>query len=147
MRKASSLGSDAVLKFSEGQVETLIGNVKELTGGIGASMVIIATSSPASLDLATKIAAKNSKINIFAGMPEGYMISLDPNWLRYNQISIGGSFSATPLMLEEAVKLAADRQFIDLSEIVTHRYGLDDIGKALLVTERYTGLRAVINQF
>ena len=80
-------------------------------------------------------------------MPEGYMISLDPNWLRYNQISIGGSFSATPLMLEEAVKLAADRQFIDLSEIVTHRYGLDDIGKALLVTERYTGLRAVINQF
>lgn len=58
--------------------------------------------------MAIKMAAKNSKINIFARMPRAATssISLDPNCLHYNQISITGSFSATLTMLEHAARLA-----------------------------------------
>jgi threonine dehydrogenase-like Zn-dependent dehydrogenase len=49
-------------------------------------------------------------------------------------------------MLKEAVRLVSDKQ-IDLSKIITHRYSLDDIQKAMLATEKYYGLRAVINRF
>ena len=78
----------------------------------------MATSNPADLDLALKVASKNSKINIFAGMPKGAAISLDPNWLQYNQISITGSFSSTSAMLQKAIRCAANKQ-VDLSKIFT----------------------------
>jgi Zn-dependent alcohol dehydrogenase len=49
-------------------------------------------------------------------------------------------------MLREAARIAAEGT-VNLSEIVTHRYPLAEIEKAILVTERYSGLRAVINRF
>ncbi|MDQ4055947.1 MAG: hypothetical protein M3156_00855 [Thermoproteota archaeon] len=108
--------------------------------------MIVATSNPAALNLAMAIASKNSKINIFGGMPKETHISLDPNWLHYNQISLIGSFSSTPYMLQEAARLAANKQ-IDLDKIISHRFSLDRIEEAIEVTEQYHGLRAVINSF
>jgi threonine dehydrogenase-like Zn-dependent dehydrogenase len=65
---------------------------------------------------------------------------------RSNQISVMGAFSSTPKILEEATRIAADK-VIDLSTIITHRYSLREIEKAIDVTEKYHGLRAVINKF
>jgi L-iditol 2-dehydrogenase len=132
-------------------------NILDFTDGIGANVVIVATSNPAALDLAIKIAAKNSIINIFAGMPKensnsnnknskNNTVLIDPNWLHYNQISITGSFSSTPSMLYEAARLASTKK-VDLTKIVTHRYSLSNIEEAILATENYYGLRAVINRF
>ena len=73
-------------------------------------------------------------------------ISLDPNWLHYNQISLTGSFSSTPDMLQQAARLASSGE-IDLSKIITHRYALEDIKQAILLTGKYHGLRVVINRF
>ena len=80
---------------------------------------------------------KNSKNNT---------VLIDPNWLHYNQISITGSFSSTPSMLYEAARLASTKK-VDLTKIVTHRYSLSNIEEAILATENYYGLRAVINRF
>jgi L-iditol 2-dehydrogenase len=79
-------------------------------------------------------------------MPSGQTFLLDANWLHYNQISITGTFSSTPKMLCEATRIAAEKT-IDLSTIVTHKYSLSEIEKAIEVTEKYSGLRAVINKF
>lgn len=148
IQKAKSLGADAVVLVDDNSSTEISDNILEFINGIGgANLVIVATSNPLALNLATKIAAKNCKINIFAGMPKESTISLDPNWFHYNQISITGSFSSTPNLLKEAVKLAANREIIDLSKIITHRYSLDKIHEALLATEKYYGLRAVINKF
>jgi hypothetical protein len=57
-----------------------------------------------------------------------------------------GTFSSTPAMLQAAAGIAAEK-VVDLSEIVTHQYSLAEIEKAMLATERYYGLRAVINKF
>jgi L-iditol 2-dehydrogenase len=79
-------------------------------------------------------------------MPNGREFTLEANWLHYNQISVLGAFSSTPAMLNEAASLAAEK-IIDLSKIVTHQYSLEQIKNAMLLTERYDGLRAVINDF
>jgi L-iditol 2-dehydrogenase len=130
--------------------ETSVDNVLEFTDGIGANVVIVATSNPSALDLAMKIAAKNSIINIFAGIlkenSNNNAVPIDPNWLHYNQISITGSFSSTPSMLYKAARLASTKE-VDLSKIVSHRYSLSNIEEAILATEKYYGLRAVINRF
>jgi L-iditol 2-dehydrogenase len=143
MEKSRVMGADAVFAYSSRTVADVLDFAR---AGSGASAVVIATSNPAAFELATKVAGRNSKINIFAGMPSGQTFVLDANWLHYNQISITGTFSSTPEILAEAARIATEKT-IDLSAIVTHRYSLKEIEKAMHVTEKYYGLRTVINKF
>lgn len=143
MEKARAMGADAVFDYSKGTVADVL-DFSSTCRGAGA--VVVATSNPVAFELAIKVAAKNSKINLFAGMPGSQTFVLDANWLHYNQISITGSFSSTPAMLAEAARLAAQKT-IDLTAIVTHKYSLEEIEKAIHVTEKYYGLRTVINKF
>jgi L-iditol 2-dehydrogenase len=124
-----------------------IKDVIDLTDGKGANVTIIATPNPVAVKVAAGVAAKNSVVNIFAGMPRHINIGLDPNWIHYNQISLTGSFSATPKLIRESIMLVAEKRKIDLSSIITHRCKLDEIYKALQITEEFLGLRAVINSF
>jgi L-iditol 2-dehydrogenase len=143
MEKARVMGADAVFSYSRG----IVADVLDFAGACsGASAVVIATSNPAAFELASNVAARNSKINLFAGMPSGQTFTLDANWLHYNQISVTGAFSSTPAILADAARIAAEK-IIDLSTIVSHRYSLEEIEKAIHVTEKYYGLRTVINKF
>jgi L-iditol 2-dehydrogenase len=144
MEKARAMGADAVFAYSRETIPDVLDFARASSGG--ADVVVIATSNPVAFELATKVCARNSKINVFAGMPSGQTFLLDANWLHYNQISITGTFSSTPKMLGEATRIAAEKT-IDLSTIVTHKYSLPEIEKAIDVTEKYHGLRAVINKF
>lgn len=152
IQKAKTMGADATVLFandrSDNGAKENMEEVLDFTDGIGFNVIIVATSNPASLNLAIKIAAKNSRINIFAGMPKSPNVSfsLDPNVLHYHQISITGSFSSTPRMIQQAVRLAANKE-IDLSKIISHRYPLHDINEAMLATEKYYGLRVILNKF
>jgi L-iditol 2-dehydrogenase len=143
MEKARTMGADAVFAYSR----DIALDVLDFAGASsGAGVIVIATSNPIAFELATKVSGRNSKINVFAGMPSGQTFLLDSNWLHYNQISITGTFSSTPKMLNEAARIASEKT-IDLSAIVTHKYSLPEIEEAIEVTEKYHGLRAVINKF
>ena len=154
MEKAREIGADEVFAYNHETVADILdfagdshrGGGSDSGSGGGADIVVIATSNPIAFKLATKVSGRNSKINLFASMPSGQTFLLDANWLHYNQISVSGTFSSTPKILEEATRIAADKT-IDLSTIVTHRYSLPEIEKAIDVTEKYRGLRAVINKF
>ncbi len=146
MEMARAMGADAVLAYSPEKTVADIHDFAGASSGGGADLVVVATSNPVAFDLATKVSSRNSKINLFAGMPRGQTLLLDANWLHYNQISVTGTFSSTPKILKEATRIAADKT-IDLSTIITHRYSLPEIEKAIDVTEKYRGLRAVINKF
>jgi L-iditol 2-dehydrogenase len=157
---AKSLGADTTITLSS--VDTgdddksnknnihgtnnAIKDILDFGNGVGVNVIIIATSNPAALGFALRTAGKGSIINIFAGFRSSDLISLDPNWLHYNQISITGSFSSTPNSLQQAVSLAS-RGIINLSRMITHRYSLTEIEEAMAATEEYHGLRAVINDF
>ncbi len=143
MEKARAMGADAVFAYSPDTAHDVL-NFAGASSGAG--VIVIATSNPIAFELATKVSARNSKINVFAGMPSGQTFLLDANWLHYNQISITGTFSSTPKMLREATRIASEKT-IDLSAIVTHKYSLPQIQEAIEVTEKYHGLRAVINKF
>lgn len=139
-KMAESMGADAVFMFDDKAGD----EVMKFTGA-GANLVVVATSNPEALGFVPKIAGKNSKVNLFAGTSGG-STSLDPNWIHYNQISITGSFSSTPDMLRKAAKLASERT-VDLSKIVTHQYSLQNIKEAILTTEKFLGLRTIIDRF
>jgi L-iditol 2-dehydrogenase len=144
LQKARTMGTDFVFSYPDSG--DIVHEILDFTGSAGAGITVIATSSPSAFELATRVAGKNSVINLFAGMPANQKFVLDPNWLHYNQISVTGTFSSTPSMLQEAARIAAEKT-VDLSAIVTHRYPLEEIELAIQATERYYGLRAVINRF
>jgi L-iditol 2-dehydrogenase len=147
LQKAKVMGADAVFTYDHADDNNkTLDDILTFTNGMGANTTIVATSNPEALDFSTKIASKGSNINIFAGMPKQMIFSLDPNWIHYNQVTITGSFSSTPQMLQKAAKLAGDKK-IDLSKIITHTYSLKDIEEAIWATEQYRGLRVVINKF
>jgi L-iditol 2-dehydrogenase len=146
MQRAMSMGADAVFSYQDSNIDKTMFDVLDFAGKTGSGITVISTSNPAAFEFATKIAGKGSKINLFAGMPSGQTFPLDANWLHYNQVSINGTFSSTPAMLQEAARIAAEK-IVDLSQIVTHRYSLTEIEKAMIATEKYYGLRAVINSF
>ncbi|MGI0088642.1 MAG: alcohol dehydrogenase catalytic domain-containing protein [Nitrosotalea sp.] len=142
MQMAQRMEADAVFTYGSDTVK----DVLDFTCGRGANLVVVATSNPEALNFATKIAAKNSKINLFASFSNCNSFSSDPNWIHYNQVSITGSFSSTPVILRKAVKLVSDGE-IDLSKMVTNRYSLSEIEDAISATEGFHGLRAVVNKF
>lgn len=145
MKVAKALGAEDVILANDNP-ESTAKDILDLTKGVGANLVIVAASDPSALALATKITSKNAQISLFAGMPKGTTFTLDANKLHYNQLSIIGNFSATPNSIYQSIRLVSENQ-IDLSEIISHRYSLSDIEKALVATESYHGLRHVINKF
>jgi L-iditol 2-dehydrogenase len=112
----------------------------------GGKLIIVATSNPEGIDLALKLAGKNSLISLFAGTSKNKILRIDPNLLHYNQITLSGSFSSTPKVMKKAMDLVHEQK-IDLKRLVTHRFSLDEIDKAFNATEGYNGLRSVINSF
>ncbi len=144
MRKARDLGSDMVAEYRD--PETTSREILDFTTSIGAKVVIVATSNPVAVELATRICAKNSLINLFAGVPKDHRLLLDTNWVHYNQVSVTGAFGCTPAKLQHAAKIVGEGT-IDLSDLVTHRYSIHEIEEAIVATEKYYGLRAVVSRF
>lgn len=144
MQKARSLSADLVLdsKDSEGARAELA----KFGPAAGAAAVIVATSNPAAIDLALSVAGKSSIVNMFAGMPENHQVQFSSRWLHYNQVSISTSFGSTPSDLARARDLVSTGS-IDLAGLVTGRFAIAEIEKAILATEQYSGLRSVINKF
>lgn len=150
IQKARSMGADAAIMIDnhndDGNSDVdfrSISKILDFTDGIGASVIIIATSNPEAFDFSLKVASKSSRINIFSGMANCRNSSFDPNWLHYNQISITGSFSSTPSWLQEAVRIVSNQE-IDLSKLISRSYSLTDIKEAILTTEKCLELRAII---
>lgn len=150
IEKAEMMGADAVTTLHYNDVdraysdEEALRETLDFTDGLGANVIIVATSDRSAIGFAQKIASRSSRINIFAGMTKGISLSLDPNWLHYNQITITGSFSSVPKMLQQAAGLACNGE-IDLSKLISHRYSLANIKEAIVATEGYVGLRVVID--
>ena len=144
LKEAKSSGADMVL-LNNNPDET-IKTILEYTSRKGGKLVVVATSNPDAVDLALKVAGKNSVVNLFAGMPKNKTLEIDPNLLHYNQICLSGSFSSTPKVMKRATDLVHEKK-IDLKRLITHRFSIDEIDNAFYVTEVYDGLRSVINSF
>ncbi|HEY7778555.1 MAG TPA: zinc-binding dehydrogenase, partial [Nitrososphaeraceae archaeon] len=144
LSEAKSIGADLVLLNNE--PDESVKKIWDYTYGRGGKLIIVATSNHEGIDLALKLAGKNSLINLFAGTSKDKILTIDPNLLHYNQITVSGSFSSTPKVMKKAMNLVHEQK-IDLKRLITHRFALDEIDRAFTATEGYNGFRSVINSF
>ncbi len=144
LNEAKLIGADLIVLNNT--PDESVKKIWDYTYGKGGKLIIVATSNPEGIDLAIKLAGKNSLISLFAGTSKNKILNIDPNLLHYNQITLSGSFSSTPKVMKKAMDLVHQEK-IDLRRLITHRFSLDELGKAFNATEGYNGLRSVINSF
>jgi L-iditol 2-dehydrogenase len=144
MKIARSLSADRVVEYTN--LKSALEELATLAPVTGFGIVIVATSNPKAVELAISLAGKSSVINMFAGMPDSHQVQFASRWLHYNQVSITASFGSTPPDLSKAKDLASAGH-VRLAGLVTGRFAIAEVEKAILETERYNGLRSVINKF
>jgi len=149
---AKRLGANRVIAYTEKDQLDSYKELKEIEGSIMPNLIFVSNNNPSSLTLAFYLANKNGKVIIFSGIKNRKEYSfngpfnIDPNIIHYSQISVYGSFSSNPDNLREAMKLVYDGD-INLKNLVTDTFSLDNIDNALRTAESFKGLKSIINKF
>jgi L-iditol 2-dehydrogenase len=126
---AKKLGVDEVINADK---ENVVEEVKRLTGGYGADVVIEAIGLPATWEQALKLVRKGGTVLEFGGCPPGTEIKIDTELLHYGQVTVLGAFHTTPLHFKKALNLITSRT-IDVRPLITRRMKLEDVKEAFNV--------------
>lgn len=139
---AEKLGPDETINAGR---ENVVEKVRQLTGGYGADVVIEAIGLPATWEQALKLVRKGGTVLEFGGCPPGTEIKVDTELLHYGEVTVLGTFHATPLHFREALNLISSRT-LDVRPIVTRRMRLEDIKEAFeILSTSKTEIKIAIN--
>lgn len=138
---ALQLGAHEVVDASKGDSVTA---VHDLTGGHGASAVIIAVGSARAVEEGIAMTRKGGVVNLFAGIYPQAELRLDPNLIHYGEVTLTGSHDYGPAEFTAALRLIEHR-IVSVAPLVTHRYPLDDIAAAFENTHDQRGLKSIVH--
>lgn len=107
--------------FNYHQVQDVPAQVRDLTEGWGADVVIEATGIPAVWECAIACGRPGATINLFGGCPRDTTISVSTEQLHYNALTLKGVFHNTPAYVRDALALLASRAIPFERLITDHR--------------------------
>ncbi len=136
--QAKNLGADQVI---DPLTEDLEAAVKELTGGRGADVVIVAAPSKPAQESALKIAAVGGRINLFGGLPkDDPYIKFDSNTVHYKELIVTGTTACSTHDCMQAADLI-NAGVLDLTSLITGRFPLSEAVEAFKSAGDGTNLR------
>jgi len=105
--------------------EDLNDRVRELTGGVGADIVVCANPVPATHAQAVEIVRKAGRVMLFGGLPKANpTTSFDGNIVHYGEIEVVGAFSYHPTFHAMALDVLS-RGVIPAGLVITHSLPLE----------------------
>ena len=138
---ARPFGPDALIDPAH---EDLAARVRQLTGGLGADMVICANPVAATQAQAVEIVRRGGRVVLFGGLPRANpMTSLDANRIHYGEIEVVGAFSYHPTMHALALDVL-QRKLVPAELVVTHTFGLEQIADAFQTAASGEGLKVIV---
>ena len=132
-RRSAALAAGADLTIDP-TTEDLRARVRDATGGLGADVVICAIGIPALAAQAIGLAGFGGRVSLFAGFSKGELGQLDVNAIHYDELRVTGSFGLSRLDYATALRMVADQR-INTSDMITHRYRLDQLDQAFAMAE------------
>jgi len=109
----------------------LAGEIKNLTGGKGPTVIITAAPSGQAQEQAIAMAAPGGRISFFGGLPKDKpIIQADSNLIHYKELTILGANGSSPAQNRQALGLIASGA-VKVADLVTHQVSLDDVEKAI----------------
>jgi len=131
---------DAVLDASR---VDLVAEVRRLTGGKGADVIITATPAPVAAVQAVEMARKGGRILLFGGLPKDESKpGIDLNLVHYNALHLIGTTIFAPRHYRLAVHLVASGR-IPVARLITHRFPLKDFVRGATMALEGKVLKAV----
>ncbi|NPV28954.1 MAG: alcohol dehydrogenase catalytic domain-containing protein [Firmicutes bacterium] len=135
---AAQMGADEVI--DAGRVDP-VKEVKKITRGDGAEVVIIALGIPEVIEASLPMVRKGGILNIFGGPAAGF-IQLDPARIRNEEIVITGNFASTPADFEAALKLLGEGRIV-VDDLISDRFHLDQVQDAISRAKQQDMLKGV----
>ena len=121
LKLAEPFEPDAVIDVSQ---KDLVAEVRRLTNGRGADVIVTATPAPAAVVQAVEMARKGGRILLFGGLPkDDGKPPVDMNLVHYNALSLIGTTTFAPRHYRLAVKLVASNR-LPVDKLITHRFPL-----------------------
>lgn len=117
--RALAMGADdALLNTGDEDVQR---QIRTLTGGYGADIVIEAVGQPETWELSVKLVRRGGKVNFFGGCPNETRVNLETSLLHYSEISCVASFHHTPAYIQKALDIVSKghitaRDFVNKQE-------------------------------
>lgn len=139
-QKAALLGADVIVDPTAQSLKEVV--MKE-TDGLGVDIIMLAIGVPAIVDSTIKLCKKGGTVCLFAGFSGTGECMIEANTIHYSEINICGSTAYKRndyLAAAEMVKTGK----IDLDEIATHTYTLDEFKEAYEVAKSGAGLKVMI---
>ncbi|GIU78326.1 MAG: dehydrogenase [Bryobacteraceae bacterium] len=105
--------------------DTVVREIKNLTGGYGADAVIEAVGNPDTWELAVKLLRRGGTAQFFGGCPSDTRITLETQLLHYSEIKCVASFHHTPAYIRKALDVVSRgditaRDFVNREEPLTN---------------------------
>ena len=139
LRKAREYGADFAWSVKENIPEL----IKKENGGRGVDQAIICAGAVPPAETALASAGRGSTVLFFAVPKPEERISMDFNPFWRNDITIKTCYGAAPIDNMQACELIRSGAVI-VDDMITHRYGIDDIGEAFLKGARPDGCLKII---
>jgi L-iditol 2-dehydrogenase len=122
----------------------LVDEVRKLTDGHGASVVITAAASGRAQEQAVRMAARQGRISLFGGLPkEDPLITVDANLVHYRELTIVGANGSSPAHNAQALELIASGT-VPVADLITHRLPLERTLEAFGIVERGEAIKVTV---
>jgi L-iditol 2-dehydrogenase len=141
LQVAQQLGAEETVNAKQ---EEPVGKVRRLTGGYGADVVIEAIGLPATWEQALRMVRKGGTVLEFGGCPPGTEIKVRTELLHYGEVTLIGTFHATPAHFKKALGLIASGA-VGVKPLITRKVRLDEIKDAFeILTTSKSDLKIAI---
>ncbi len=145
LEAARAVGADHVVKAELAhQIDPeLVEQVKRITGGMGADVVVSAAGlDPSVLEEALQMAAKQGQVLYFAAtLSDPVILNLDV--IHYRELRLIGTHDSTRADYEKALALLGSGG-VRAGTVISHRYPLNQIHDAFSFANARTGLKVVV---
>lgn len=120
-----------------------VNEVKKVTSGQGADVVIEAVGSPQTTEQAIQMAKKGGIINIFGVADTNAFSQIKPFDIYFRELTVVGTYAVTLDTFNRAAKLLASGR-LDIDYLLTDEFPLRELEKAILMMEKKEGLKKQI---
>lgn len=143
LRLAQRFAPDHLIQ-SVSESKEYIDEVKNLTNGLGASVIVVACSSGEAQRDALEMAAKGGRVLFFGGLPKNQsQVLFDSNLIHYRGLHIIGATTFSPKHHETALSMFVQKK-IHAKEYITHVLPLEHFAKGIEMLSRGEALKVVL---
>lgn len=143
---AKKFGADSVINIEQiAEPTARIREVRNLTGGYGADIVLECTGIPTVVPEGLEMCRDSGRYLVLGHYADTGTVPLNPHTITRKQLQIFGSWSSEPRHMWKAINfLKGKREMFPFENLVSHKFRLDEANEALESMAKWAAIKPVI---